>query len=400
MAYRTTVLYKKLIRFLFRRMSVVLVTDFKTGCERNSLSFTLVAENKQIYIKSPTVFGADIQFEQGMAKLPDIYLATIKNAIVFGGSDLVLTKNRLALYDELALSEKNHYGYKSPVTRYFYQDKVILDYFKEHKKLPETGIHFCKDHSYNYFHWVIEAIPRLWIVDQFPELDNLPLIVDDGLYPQQLEILQKFNTKKRKLVFVKRRGAYRIKNLVYPSSLSFMHDNTDHQVLYDKDAVISPLAIHYLRDKLLNDSSLSLRPRRKIFVSRKSLPTRKFQANRGLLNSDEIENLFLEQGFEVIHPEFLSFANQLRIFSEAKIIAGPIGAAMTNLIFAPQGCKVFMFSHYRPQVNYYFFNQLADYSGVQLSYILGQEVIKDVDYKIHNPFSLDKTKITQVIGEL
>jgi len=33
----------------------------------------------------------------------------------------------------------------------------------------EYGIHFCKDHSKNYYHWMIEALPRLSLVDSVPK---------------------------------------------------------------------------------------------------------------------------------------------------------------------------------------------------------------------------------------
>jgi glycosyl transferase family 61 len=59
---------------------------------------------------------------------------------------------------------------------------------------------------------------------------------------------------------------------------------------------------------------------------------------------DEDASLAIAQrcGFEVIYPETLSMADQVRLFSEAGAVVGQGGAAFTNLAFAPDGIRVLM----------------------------------------------------------
>ena len=45
-------------------------------------------------------------------------------------------------------------------------------------------------------------------------------------------------------------------------------------------------------------------------------------------------------GFEPIVPGRMSFREQIRVFSEASVVVGPHGAALTNLVFAPHGCRI------------------------------------------------------------
>lgn len=69
-------------------------------------------------------------------------------------------------------------------------------------------------------------------------------------------------------------------------------------------------------------------PYEKIYVSRSRL-----SGQRKLLNEAEVENLFQENGFKIVHPEAIPFPEQVNIFANAKIIAGPSGSAMYNAIY-------------------------------------------------------------------
>jgi hypothetical protein len=55
---------------------------------------------------------------------------------------------------------------------------------------------------------------------------------------------------------------------------------------------------------------------------------------RRLENEAEIEALFRARGFAIIEPESLSFADQIKLMTRAKGVAGPGGSAMHNLMFA------------------------------------------------------------------
>lgn len=74
-----------------------------------------------------------------------------------------------------------------------------------------------------------------------------------------------------------------------------------------------------------------------------SLGERKLYISRNgqrLLNESEIEKELLREGFEIVHPEAMEVADQLRLFSEARIIAGAIGSGMASMIWAPRGTAI------------------------------------------------------------
>lgn len=73
--------------------------------------------------------------------------------------------------------------------------------------------------------------------------------------------------------------------------------------------------------------------------------------NRPLDNEAELEALFAARGYTALSPDTLSYEDEVRLFAGAERIAGPSGAALTLLPFAPAGVHVVQLSH--PAGHYY-----------------------------------------------
>jgi capsular polysaccharide biosynthesis protein len=73
---------------------------------------------------------------------------------------------------------------------------------------------------------------------------------------------------------------------------------------------------------------------RRIYVSRNDTPRRR------VANEDEILPVLSERGFEAVPPGRLSFRDQVALFNDADAVAGPHGAGLTNILFAPRSAKV------------------------------------------------------------
>lgn len=80
----------------------------------------------------------------------------------------------------------------------------------------------------------------------------------------------------------------------------------------------------------------SERPRsRRVFISRAN-----HDAKRGLTNRAAVEACFARHGYEIVRPEEMSFAEQVRLFSTCTIVAGESGAGLANVAFCDPGTKV------------------------------------------------------------
>src|SRR5262249_49533656 len=75
---------------------------------------------------------------------------------------------------------------------------------------------------------------------------------------------------------------------------------------------------------------------RRLFVSRGHLA----EAKRRLMNHDEIAGVFAKHGFEVVVAEDLGFMDQVRLFAQAAVVAGPHGSGLANFGFAPPACTL------------------------------------------------------------
>ena len=68
--------------------------------------------------------------------------------------------------------------------------------------------------------------------------------------------------------------------------------------------------------------------------------TRDGVGSRGIANEQEVQHLLAERGFVAVQPELMSLGDQVRLFSSAEAICGPLGSAFVNMVFAPPECVV------------------------------------------------------------
>lgn len=88
---------------------------------------------------------------------------------------------------------------------------------------------------------------------------------------------------------------------------------------------------NYCREKF---SSLNPSAPEKIYISRASASARR------MVNEKELEAALSEAGFTIMTLEGRSFQEQVALFSRAKVVVGPHGSGLANVIFAPAGCSV------------------------------------------------------------
>ena len=353
------------------------------GCKNLSSEIIFHEIGKNINLLLPKVINNSFKVSdkyRSKAKLPDIYLVLINDAKVFAGTDLIVVEN-VILYDEVNKNTFINYAIKSPIILKTKYKNIGIKIPKKEISI-EIGIHFTKDHSKNYFHWLIECLPRFSLIDK---IDNkIPLLVDKDLPKQFYDALSILNQNNRKLLKIDSGTTYKINKLYYPSQLSVVHDNYNNPI-YNQDAIYSKKAINYVRDNVLKKitSQNNQIKSRKLYLSRKN------SNYRQLLNSNEIEDFLTKNGFEIIFPEYLSFFAQVQIFSQAKIIVGQSGAGMANFIFAPKDSRILIMMSDVAETNLHLFGLIAQALDINLEYIIGKSLVVRKKYSIHSDFYVD-----------
>jgi hypothetical protein len=167
------------------------------------------------------------------------------------------------------------------------------------------------DGDLNYFHWLMETIPR-WRFLQEREA-SLSGIYACQKYPFHRESLRLLGVKPE-----------------------LIHDSSTIPYLRAENILVSrpvhwrePWIVPWLRERLLTDPGASPIPskHRRIYISRRAA------TSRGVSNEAELLPLLAEFGFSSIVLEELPWTGQISLFQEAEAVVAPHGAGLTNLIF-------------------------------------------------------------------
>jgi capsular polysaccharide biosynthesis protein len=95
-----------------------------------------------------------------------------------------------------------------------------------------------------------------------------------------------------------------------------------------------PWRAEYLKRAFSHYGAASPVSSRRIYISRRSA------RGRRVVNEDDLLPILERHGFAVIDMEQFTFGEQIAIFRQAEVIAGPAGAAFTLLSFCQPGTKV------------------------------------------------------------
>lgn len=105
---------------------------------------------------------------------------------------------------------------------------------------------------------------------------------------------------------------------------------------------------------------------KKVFISRKDQKGSKFQS-RGLSKKNEIENIFMSFGFQIVFMEDLSFFEQIKLSSSSISIAGFHGAGLSNMVWANPGTKIIEITNTRITEHFRYISKICDHKYFRYS---------------------------------
>lgn len=190
----------------------------------------------------------------------------------------------------------------------------------------------CTTHPYNYYHFLIEALPDLlfFIKSGLIKHDTVILTghLDPNLGAALRMVLEKNNPPILTLDFNQKIDCHHI-----VAGRGGVHgtERIDDTLgrFYFRDEVLQGLRDHF--KKYWDDSAGG--HAKKLYVARQS-------RGRHLVNSQELEAAAISAGYQVVHPEQLGIFQQAQLFSSADRIIGPTGAWLANLIFTREDTPV------------------------------------------------------------
>ena len=172
----------------------------------------------------------------------------------------------------------------------------------------------------NYYHFLIDAIPRLGILEQaFPEI--VPDVwIADRRSRYQRALLAMVGVDEHRVVEPGPGFAMRARRLLVPS-------------LPNADMLVSPATTAWLNEHLPAKDTTDLPS--SIYVTRGTTPN-----SRRFVHETELMERLSKRGFVMIDPGQLSVQEQIDHFAAARVIVAPHGAALANLVFCRPGVRV------------------------------------------------------------
>jgi len=179
---------------------------------------------------------------------------------------------------------------------------------------------------YNYYHWLMESIFRLWMVKE--KKDKLILLLPD--YYSKVDFimgsLEPFAFKN--VFFIPGAKSLLVKNLCMPQIKSKV-DSYDYQM-------VAGVRRRYL-DYLVNEKKNEVYKSERIYISRRKATRKRVE------NEEDIESILLKYNFTILNNEDYSFWEQVSIYSKAKYLVSMHGSGLTNMLFMQEGSSVLEF---------------------------------------------------------
>ena len=243
-----------------------------------------------------------------------------------------------------------------------YLKNLIKCIFLNHKRINKSAF-FIHDYWYEgYFHWNMDALPKLYFISQDTNLKNAKLIIPNYYlkikYIKESLLLLGFN--ENNFISVDYSKVCYCKSISYcpPFTIS---GNYHTEITLKMAAVLKNRA----------DTSTN-KPIRLIYVTRRNAQKRK------IINESEIEKILVKFGFEIIETDNLSYVEQIHLFNAAKWLISIHGAALTNMLFMNKATNVLEIRNENDASNNCYFS-LASAMGLNYYYLKGKRMSEDAD---------------------
>lgn len=170
------------------------------------------------------------------------------------------------------------------------------------------------DQPTNYAHYLMESLPRLRWMSDFPEDTRI-------IAPA---IMKKYHTEPLEIMGL----ADRVRNT---SEQNLEVENCYFTPPSSMILGYNPSAVEWLRRTFLHHGITPEIAREKIYIPR-------YGQTRMASNEDEVVEFFRNAGWLIIDTATLNFKEQIGLFKNARAICGMHGAAFSNMSWASKGC--------------------------------------------------------------
>lgn len=302
--------------------------------------------------------GSRHQFSCGKLIIPPVWKFQVTNAIFVGESDII--------YLHSGSIAPDHYSHDNKITREERMNTLqinrnIIDIeipFNDNILQLDGALSCVGVPSINWAHWITETLPKIAIFAKDPALRALPLLIDSNIPATMVESINVFLGSHREIIPVNRGQAIYVQRAWCISPVAHVpYEYRNSSDVRFEDAAFCEKALEAMRSAAISICGRNESGPKKIYIKRK------IGAARPLVNADEVEAFVTASGFTIVEPDSLSFAEQVQIFSNARLILGQAGAGLINFAFAQKGAVVLVLNTLSRLNNYFYFSAVGHALG-------------------------------------
>ena len=214
-----------------------------------------------------------------------------------------------------------------------------LRYLPRPKYVAESVAVVTCSMPYNYYHWMIEAIPRLGMyAEAGAEIDRV-----------YAPTRQRFQRETLRLLGLS--GARVIRGT------QNAHVEAEQLVASSWNPASTRRTVGFLHNRLTSHLDAHEHSGLRVFISRRK------RGKRVITNDAEIFEKLQPLGFRRYELETMSVGDQIKLFYNAECVIGPHGAGLANIAFCREGTKVIEINTpYRTSTCFY---DIAHFRGLQ-----------------------------------
>lgn len=262
--------------------------------------------------------------------IPETSLLELTNVSV--SSDGILFRRHNILPESFAFLSNFRQWKRRSVLKFFVSNYAL----RRSREVEHDVLWVTDDWSKGYFHWLTDALTRLFVMRN--RLDDFILLLPWSY--QSLDFvhasLKAFGV--REVQFIGKDEVLRCRRL-------FMPTHTAPSGHYNEEiirGVRGVLLQAYGDAGFRGDGD-------RVYISRGR------SRKRRIVNEEAVADVLAEFEFKTIYAEDLSFEQQVKICSRARYLVSNHGAGLTNMLFIPQGGSILELRHHTDCINNCYF---------------------------------------------
>lgn len=348
------------------------IREFRTNTptdEEDACDIVEFAPGQTVSVsRAPVACARHIATLSGSYDVPAVEAALFSKVTVVGGNDGFITASGvwqdygLGSFDSTSMEPKGNAAVVAVSGA-----QVLLRRYKTTHAIA-AGIFACGSYSKNYYHFLIETLPRVICAARVAP-PGTPILTDDDMPAQHYQALRLI-LPDNPIVRLARHRSYSVERL-WAGSMP----NSFADAFLKPEVPADAVRVHPAILRLYGDLARRLWP---VEADRDHLPKRLFLRRvsrwRQLLNADALIAEMKPRDFSVIDAGKLSFADQIRAFANAEAVVGQSGAHFANMVFARPGASIYPLFSNAPGSNYNLWPVLGAPLGLKTVNVVGWRV--------------------------